>query len=299
MESEVGPWARDKLVRLGKYLGAYATIMQKQSWCQGYVYVDAFAGPGRHKVRQRRSSTAENRQVPLFDFASEDQEDSDQQEYIAGSPRVALEIEPPFTWYVFIEKEPDRITLLNQLRDEFKEKRRVVVCENDCNQYLLDKIVNNPKIDWRKWRGVVFLDPFGMQVPWSTIEALGKTRAIEIFLNLPVGMAIQRLLPRSGKFKEERRKRLDEYFGSPEWYDLLYRTEEDLFGEKKIFKARESGMEIVDWYRRRLITCFGHVSQAALIRNTKGGHLYYLMLATPNKTASKIVDHILSAGETV
>ena len=27
---------------------------------------------------------------------------------------------------------------------------------------------------------MVFLDPFGMQVPWSTIEALAKTKAIEV-----------------------------------------------------------------------------------------------------------------------
>ena len=52
-DTEVGPWARDKLERLRKHLNAYTTIMRKQRWCQGYVYVDAFAGPGRHRLRQR------------------------------------------------------------------------------------------------------------------------------------------------------------------------------------------------------------------------------------------------------
>src|SRR6476661_5227404 len=53
-ESVVGPWAADKLDRLGKYLGAYTTIMRKQKWCEGYHYIDAFAGPGRHSIRSEK-----------------------------------------------------------------------------------------------------------------------------------------------------------------------------------------------------------------------------------------------------
>lgn len=299
VESEVGPWARDKLGRLQKYLSAYTTIMRKQKWCQGYVYVDAFAGPGSHKIRQRKSSTSESVQSLLLDVASDSQEDKEQQEFIAGSPRVALEIEHPFSWYVFIEKEPDRVARLHQLRAEFGETRHIVVREEDCNAYLLDRVVNNPKVDWSQWRGVVFVDPFGMHVPWSTIEALGQTHAIEVFLNLPIGMAIQRLLLRSGKFTKKQRARLDEYFGSPDWYDLLYRTEGDLFGKEDPVKVGESGKALVDWYKGRLTMCFGHASKAVLIRNTKGGHLYYLLLATPKKSGLNIANDILSAGETV
>jgi three-Cys-motif partner protein len=137
-----------------------------------------------------------------------------------------------------------------------------------------------------------------MQVPWSTIEALGQTRAIEVFLNFPVGMAIQRLLRRSGQFTLKQRQKLDGYFGSPEWYGALYRAGPDLFGEQTR-KAEESGRALVNWYRKRLQAVFGHASKAALIRNTKGGHLYYLLLATPNQRGLKIANGVLSAGETV
>ena len=77
---------------------------------------------------------------------------------------------------------------------------------------------------------MVFLDPFGMQVPWKTIADIGKTGIIEILINFPVGMAIQRLLKRTGQFSEKERGRLDDYFGTSEWYDLLYSTQEGLFG---------------------------------------------------------------------
>ena len=50
-KSVVGPWAQDKLERLRKYLNVYTTIMKEQRWCQGYHYIDAFAGPGEHEIR--------------------------------------------------------------------------------------------------------------------------------------------------------------------------------------------------------------------------------------------------------
>jgi hypothetical protein len=40
-------------------------------------------------------------------------------------------------------------------------------------------------------------------------------------------------------------------------------------------------------------------SKAALIRNTRGGHLYYLLLASHNGIGVKIANPILSAGEVV
>ncbi len=296
-ESRVGPWAKDKLDRLGKYLNAYTTIMRKQKWCSGFVYVDALAGPGRHELRQKKGEPS--LQSMLLDVATFSREDEGQTEFVDGSPKVALDIHFPFSWYVFVERDPARVSELQNLQKEYAETRRIVIRQSDCNGYLLEKLVHNPKISWTNWRSVVFLDPFGMQVPWSTVESLGQTRGIEVFLNFPVGMAIQRLLLRSGQFTQKQRDKLDSYFGSPEWYDVLYHSEPNLFGESGPVKVEESGHTLVNWYRERLKEAFGHASKAALIRNTKGGHLYYLLLATPNRTGLNIANDILSAGETV
>jgi three-Cys-motif partner protein len=297
-ESIVGPWARDKLDRLTKYLRAYTAIMRRQQWCREYVYIDAFAGPGTHAIRQ-----AAHRSDPLQDalqgLAQHSSADGDQHEFVLGSPRVALGLEHPFTSYVFVDNQPERITQLKQLKAEYGDDRRIVIREGDCNAFLRKRVVQNPQVDWRTWRFLVFLDPFGMQVPWDTIRALGETKAVEVFLNFPVGMAIQRLLLRSGTFTDKQRKKLDAYFGSPEWYDVLYRDEPDLFGQSSPVKVEASEKALVQWYRRRLQQSFGHASKAALIRNTKGGHLYYLMLATPNETGLRIANAILTPGETV
>src|SRR5436853_1593410 len=92
---------------------------------------------------------------------------------------------------------------------------------------------------WKHRRGLVFLDPFGMQVPWSTIELLAKTKAIEVFINFPVSMAIQRLLRRDARFSNEQRARIDLYLGSPNWFDVVYQKGTGLFGET-VDKAADS-----------------------------------------------------------
>jgi three-Cys-motif partner protein len=299
-ESVIGPWAKAKLDRLAKYLNAYTVIMKDRKWCKGYHYIDAFAGPGEHEIRQKKDDKRHAAQQALLDVSSFGSEQEEQRLFLAGSPRVALEVQFPFTNYVFIEHSPERVASLKRLQAEYAAARRIHIRKEDCTKYLLDTIAANPKLDWKTNRALVFLDPFGMQVGWQTIEALAGTKAIEIFLNFPVGMAIQRLLLRQpDKFTEAQRRRLDDYFGSPNWMDALYRRRRTLFGDEAQDKIDESGIALLNWYRGRLRKIFAHVSKAALIRNTRGGHLYYLLLASQNRTGVKIADDILSAGEVV
>ena len=297
--SVVGPWAKDKLDRLRRYLEAYATILSKQRWCQGFHYIDAFAGPGIHEVRsaRKRLSPVEDLFLGAADYLHESEE---QRQFLSGSPRVALEISHPFSTYTFVEKSPERVVELENLQGEFKRSRKIGIRQTDCTAFLRDRVAKSENVDWGTNRAVVFLDPFGMQVGWPTIELLAKTKAIEVFVNFPVGMAIQRLLLRSGEFTDTQRKKLDEYFGSDEWFKEIYKKRKaDLFGDEPIEKVEKSGERLAKWYRDRLAKVFGHASKAALIRNTKGGHLYYLMLASPNSTGTKIANHILGAGEYV
>ena len=224
---DVGPWAREKLECLRKYLHAYTTILSKQRF-KGYFYIDAFAGPGTLKVRQQQ--TTDSAQQLLLEDLNDVWQDANEAEYISGSPRVALELEKPFTDYIFLEIDSDRLKHLEEMKQSYKSmNRRIHIRKQDCNAYLYKLL---KQIPWREWRGVIFLDPFGMQVPWETIVKIGNTNAIEIFINFPVGMAIQRLLKRSGKFTSEERNKLNQYFGTEKWYNLLYKTEKDLLGEK-------------------------------------------------------------------
>lgn len=288
---DVGPWVQEKLECLGKYLNAYTTILSKQRWVDGYFYVDAFAGPGTLKIRQ--GQTDDSTQEMLLEISNHSATDVGEAQYVSGSPRVALELQRPFTDYLFVEIDPKRIKQLEELKKSYKgTNRRIYIRQVNCNDYLCEML---NKINGKPWRGVVFLDPFGMQVPWDTIGEIGKTKAIEVFINFPVGMAIQRLLKRSGKFSEKERAKLDEYFGTDEWFDLLYKHESDLFGGN-VTKIQDSGDVLVRWYRKRLGEVFPYVSTAREIQSSNGRPLYYLIFAGPNSTGGKIADEVLKQG---
>jgi three-Cys-motif partner protein len=170
------------------------------------------------------------------------------------------------------------------------------VQEADANSALKTWLAS--AIDWKRHRAIVFLDPFGMQVPWSTVEMLATTKAVEVIVNFPLGMAIQRLLTKSGTIPQGWQISLDTFFGSPEWRELAYEEEQDLLGPT-IRKAEGSGKKLLEWYRGRLRETFGHVSTARLIKNNRGNPLYFLIWAGPNVTGLKGAEHILSKGERV
>ena len=285
---DVGPWVQEKLECLRKYLQAYTTILSKRKF-KGYFYIDAFAGPGTLKIRRQQAD--DSAQELLLDVSDHVGQDTDEAEYISGSPHVALELEKPFTDYIFIEIDRERLDQLEGLKKGY-ENRRIHLRKQDCNDYLR-KLLNETQ--WTQWRGVIFLDPFGMQVPWDTIVEIGKTEAIEVFINFPVGMAIQRLLKKSGQFTSKERSKLDQYFGTGEWYDLLYERDHDLFGGN-VTKIQKSGDILVRWYRERLKDVFGHVSTAREIQNTRGRPLYYLIFAGPNETGARIANEVLKQG---
>lgn len=289
---QVGPWAQDKLDRLAKYLRAYTTVLSNQGrW--SYIYVDAFAGAGDAVVRG--GDTAGSAGDSLFTQLN--QPDEDEREAISGSPRRALDIERPFSRYVFVELDPARRAFLESLQAEYGSTRDIEIVAEDCNTYLL-RFVRD--IRRHLHRGVVFLDPFGMQVPWSTVSAIASTGALEVFINFPVGMAIQRMLPRSGQISEAQRRRLDTYFGDPGWHAAVYAEPElDMFGQPSTTKHEGSGPKLVEWYCERLRGAFGFASDPYLVKNSKGGHLYYLIFAGPNKTGHKIAQHVLGGGERV
>ena len=291
-DNSVGPWAKEKLDALGQYLNFYTTVLKNQGhWLRGTVFFDAFAGQGLARIRTKQR-TAEP--AGLFDADVEDSAAGI--EFLKGSPRVALDIPNPFTRYVFVERDAQRITELNALKEEYGGKRAIVVEENDANTALKAWLASG--IDWRVHRAVVFLDPFGMQVPWATIEALAATRSIEVLINFPLWTAINRLLTRSGRIDSAWQNTLDTFFGSPDWRAIAYENGTDLFGAH-LEKVEDAGRRILEWYRGRLRYAFGHVSAARLIKSTRGNPLYYLIWAGSNATGLKGAEYILSKGERV
>jgi three-Cys-motif partner protein len=103
--------------------------------------------------------------------------------------RRALEIEPSFHKYVFVEKDAAKCEELRRLASEFPHKE-IRILNEDANNALLNWC---KRLDTKRERGVVVLDPFGTSVDWEVISALGRTHAVDLWVLFPF-FAINRML---------------------------------------------------------------------------------------------------------
>lgn len=281
-----GDWTEEKLNRVRKYLVAYATIMSKYNF--RYAYIDAFAGTGYRELKEDEESST----LMLPELVEQESK-----KFFDGSARIALQTEPRFTKYIFIEKDESKIAELNKLKAEFTNLANdITIIQSDANIYINELCAKN----WKTNRAVLFLDPFGMQVPWSTIASIARTEAIDLWYLFPIGIAVNRLLKKDGNIKPSIRKRLDEVFGTPEWYETFYsiKTERDLFGNYSFTEKTADFQLIAKYFVERLKTVFEGVAENPLLLvNSQNSPLYLLCFASANKkgapTAIKIAQHIL------
>ena len=274
-----GNWTEEKLERVRKYLVAYATLMSNQPF--RIAYIDAFAGTGYRSLR----SEEDQNELMFPELAAQDT-----QRFLDGSARIALQVRPRFSKYIFIEKDPERIAELCKLKDEFSElKADIQIEEAEANIYLQ----NLCSKQWIKHgrRAVLFLDPFGMQVQWKTIEAIAQSQAIDLWLLFPLGVAVNRLLRRDAKIGPTWWTKLDNFFGTQEWFDVFYETRRsiDLFGEQVITQKVSDFDSIGQFFVDRLRTIFAGVHPKPLpLYNTKGNPLYLLCFVAGNPKGAKL-----------
>ena len=180
-----GDWTTSKLTILGEYLERYATALKKQPFQTEYI--DAFAGTGYRVLADEQQS--ENLMFP--DLAADAP-----QALLDGSARIALSTTPRFNKYVFIEQSAKRCRELEALRTEFPLLAADIdVRRGDANAEIRTLCSRT----WSSRRAVLFLDPYGAQVEWTTIEAIAATKAIDLWLLFPLGIGVNRLLTKSGE----------------------------------------------------------------------------------------------------
>ena len=267
----IGVWSEIKLDIIKEYANAFTKIMKKQDWCKGYVYIDAFAGAGVHISRRTG-------------------------EFIPGSPLNALEIENPFMEYHFIDIDKIKAEALENLT---RERLNISIYPEDCNESLVRKIF--PSLQYKsKKRALCILDPYGLHLHWETILEAAKLRTTEIFLNFPIMDMNRNVLHKDLLSADpEQIERMNRFCGSAEWQEILYKEDMQmgLFGDTYRTKIVDSNIKLGDWFRvERLKKAAGFkfVPEPVLMRNSKGGPLFFLFFASHNETGKKIVSDIFS-----
>jgi three-Cys-motif partner protein len=285
-----GDWTTEKLERIRKYLSAYMMIFSRNKRAQNLtpIYIDAFAGTGYRTISHPHKEIG----VPLPELT-----ETDNEEFLKGSARIALEIEPPFKRYIFIERDRHRANELENLKAEFSQMRSSIeIIIADANTYLKQWCARMTD----RMRSVLFLDPYGMQVEWSLIEMIAKTKKIDLWILFPLGIAVNRLLTRASLPPEQWAQTLTRIFGTEEWKGYFYpqRKVTTLFGEQEQQIREADYNRISEFFIMRLKTIFPAVAENPLpLLNSRNNPLYLLCFAASNPrgapTAVKIAQDIL------
>jgi len=135
-----------------------------------------------------------------------------------------------------------------------------------------------------------------MQINWESIASMKGTRS-DIWILIPSGFAVNRLLPKTGKVKNK--AKLERFFGLD--YDDLhgffyaYKSNDTLFGKvSRIEKLANPIERVAELYKNQLKTVWKNVTSKPLIlRNSKNVAIFHLHFASNNSNAMKIASQII------
>lgn len=272
----IGEWSEIKIALLEDYAKAYATIFsaEKQKQVNFHtVYIDGFAGSGLKRLR----STGEE---------------------ITGSPLRVLSIRPPFSEYHFIDEDRNRIETLSEEVSKLSGSREfdlsgVNIHIGDAITILKDQLI--PSITYESYRrSLLFLDPYGLDIPWTLIELAARQGTIDILLNFSIMDLNRNHLPAKRELlTEEQRAKVLPFLGNG-WENEIYpeSSQASLFGTEY---EKLSNDDIMLFYANRLESKAGFkfVSEPLLFSH-KGANLYYLVLASQKEAAKNIMNSLVS-----
>jgi len=277
-----GPHTVKKLEAIEAYLRAYTKVLKNTSFKT--IFFDAFAGTGELPVNLPEAG--------LFPTM-------DKEELVEGSARRALQVEPPFHEYIFVEKMRGKAAELAKLASKFPNRsERVHVQTGDANECL---VTFCRKMNWQATRAVVFLDPFGNQVRWETLEAIAKC-PIDLWYLFPSHLGVSRQIGNDGTIDPTHGASLDALYGTPNWREVFLRREKvaDLFGETEISTKQVDADVATRFMIERMQAIFkGGVLNEWLPLGRDSAHWYSLVFAWGNDSknareiAARIAKHLM------
>lgn len=274
-----GAWTMIKLDALKKYLSAYVKALRRKPFTK--FYIDAFAGTGRCDVK--------------FDGVRHS---------IDGSARLALQVDPPFHKYYFIEYDPKKQSALHNLQREHLGME-IEIIHSDAN-VAIETLCN--KYQWRNERAVLFLDPYGMELDWATLVKLSKTPGMDIWYLFPYAGLYRQAAKKATALDASKAAALDRILGTSEWRERFYAPppQQSLFGDEA-HERHAQHSEMLQFVSNRLQQIFPAVVGPKILfqrgdnKNPKGPPLFalYFLLSNPDRkaidVATNIATHILAS----
>ena len=261
-----GEWTREKLTIINDYLGFYVTALSKQK--VKLVYIDAFAGSGKTYLSNG--------------------------EQVDGSATISLKYN--FDEYYFLEIDKERKNELEKIvKTRFPNKvNKVHIINDNCNNRLGDILKKLTKYQ----RGVMFLDPYALELDWSILTAASKTEILDIWYLFPVN-ALTRNLPKDKCYTDATSTKIDTILGTHDWEEALYYEDPQISLFETIKYNRVNFEELVRYISKQLSSTFAYVSpKSRILKNSKNSPLFILYFLMTNNSpkaiglGSKVVNQI-------
>jgi three-Cys-motif partner protein len=259
---------RTKLKTIFDYANFYTTALKDQPF--RLHYLDAFAGTGAIPLKE---------EAPLLTGIM------DTSEVLEGSARRILSINHPFDRYVFSDIKRTNADELELLRKEFPRlASRIEVMKGNANDVVHDFCVRLGAND----RALVFLDPFGNQVDWSTLVKIAETGKVDLWYLFPAWLGVVRQVRNSGEILRDAEASIDAMFGPHNWRAKAVAPEENMQGDMFEVNSRpDRKIATADSITRFMIECMsgifrGGVSEKWLPLGRDGRHFYSLLFACSN-----------------
>jgi three-Cys-motif partner protein len=286
-----GPWSLIKTDMVSKYIRFFNTALKSRPFEK--IYIDAFAGSGAFRYVD---------DAPINTLFGPRDESED---IHAGSAQLALRADPPFDRIFFIEKDKENVEALQELITRSGHGRASVE-RGDANE-ILRKLCRREL--WKRRRGVIFLDPFGMNVDWSTLKMIANTGALDLWFLFALAGTVRNLPRLASRLDAGKRAAVTRVLGTEEWFEEFYTVPNastatlfDTSGRPPLARRTASVDDIESYVRRRLLTIFPHVERPRRLKAPGNKSLFSLFFAVSNPSeaaitlARKGASHILKGG---
>jgi three-Cys-motif partner protein len=286
-----GEWTRRKLAIMKAYLEFYTKVLT-QAGRQGpnfeTWYIDAFAGTGDHKLTGVGAA--------MWDYRTLEEYEASFDVTMDGSARIALNIDPPFHHYRMIEAKKNHFDALQSLQRDFAGKD-IQCIKGEANEQLI-ALFNSPP--WkshhrsRSQRAVVFLDPYGLNVKWSTLKTLADSEAADVWYFFNIGGLTRNCPHRPEALDPSKIATVTEAFGTDAWRTEFYRKDHPK--QHSLFDNDGDGAEkrwvdkprISAYATARLKDLFDYVSDPIELHVTGRGHCFSLYCMSNNQSKPAI-----------
>lgn len=256
--NDVKEWSKQKLYYLENYLARFINSMRGKQW-RSINYIDLFSGAGKGLL--------ENKEI------------------IIGSPLIALSQARSFDNYFFSDNDAVKIDALKARCSVHPDYPKITFAVNDANiqvkriaqQIRSVNAVSSPG-KWSDSLNLAFLDPYGLELHWETVNTLAFLRTDMIIYYSQMGITREAPL----EIDQPPPTKIDEFFGDTKWRAMYqkYQQKDELTLHR----------QLLDYYKSKLGKFGYKVSDPLpepLMKNSKDAPLYRLLFVSKHDLGNK------------